>query len=277
MSVFEHVGSASHAQRPWSRVEERDGTVKITERKIGPISEIVSWVQGFKIGSVYQLTAVEGGCPFSGKYVAGGTNVDVGAEGVPGLALGERYYLIPSGDETGVSESEDGAEMDRRETIDVQPLEKPISEARFWRDSYPVTCEGNGTSGDALLAMKRVQLYMDAPTEAEAEKLRAKLTATEKKMAMKRLSGVEAFIVPAPVASLIFETRKKPDATGDVGKIVDAPDVSNVPIPSGFEWLCNGYKIEWSRGTGVYTVTESWLGAEKWDEDLYGKKKTGSE
>lgn len=274
MASFEFVGSASHAQRPWARTEGQDGTVKVTERKVGPIADIVSWVQGFKTGGVYELTATEGGCPFSGKYVGGGTSVEVGAEGVPGLAVGERYYLIPKGDSAGISGAESGSELDRRESLDVQPLEKPISEAKFWRNAYPQTCEGSGGGGDGLLAMKRVQLYIDASDEASAEALRGKLSSVEMKMAMKRLAGIEAFIVPAPTASLTYETTTKPSAVGDVGKVVTAPEVENVPVPGGFRWLCNGHKVEWSRGTGIYTVTTSWLGAETWDEDLYGKAAT---
>ena len=265
MAIFSNIGAIDRGESPWSMNVSSDGTVSITERKVGAVKDVVAWAKAFSIGTVYQLNASED-CPFSGYFIATGANVEVS---VAGTASGTRTYSQPGGESGGLS-SDEGAQFARTEKVDFSTIEKPVTSAKFWTDAFPATCEGNKNPTKAL---KQVQLYIDAPTEAEAEKIYNNFSdsSAQSKMASKLIAGIEAYLYPAPTASLSFETKQRQEVGGEVGKIVDAPELEHVSAPGGFEWLCNGDAVEWSSGTGVYTRTKSWIGANSWDKDLYEK------
>lgn len=269
MAVTEIKVASSRAENPWTYSVGADGTKTITERKCGTVEEMVNWAQAFVVGKVYSLTEL-GDCPFSGSWQACGARVDV----LPGkFATAERTYSIPRGDTVGL-ENVMPEDLAREEELDLNPIEQPITGAKFWRDAFPETCEGNGGTGDGLEALKRVQLYIDAPSKDEADKIKATFTSkAEEKMAKFRMSGVEAYMIPAPVASVTVERLKAPDAFSDICKIVSKPEFEKLSAPSGFEWLCSGGRVTWSRGTGKFVVTRTWQAAEHWDRDLYTEAK----
>lgn len=226
---------------------------------------MISWAKSFEIDKIYDLGKNED-CPFSGTWQACGAAVEVLSGG---LATASRSYTIPRGDSAGI-ENVMPEDLAREEELDFNPIEQPIAGAKFWRDAFPETCEGNGGDGDGLEALKRVQLYIDAPTKAEADKIKDTfVSGAEAKMAKFRMSGVEAYMIPAPVASVTVERLKAPDAFEDICKIVSGPEFESLATPSGFEWLCSGGKVSWSRGTGKFTVTRTWQAADHWDRDLY--------
>lgn len=263
MAIFSKIEGADHGESPWSMNVSSDGTISVTERKVGAVKDVVAWAKAFSIGSVYYLTASED-CPFPGYYIAAGASVEVS---VAGTASGTRTYSQPR-DQNGGLASE--APFARTEKVDFSTIEKPVTSAKFWTDAFPSTCEGNKNPAKAL---KQVQLYIDAPTEAEAEKIYNNFSNSraQSKMASKLIAGIEAYLYPAPTALISFETKKRQDFGGEVGKIVDAPELEHIGVPEGFEWLCNGDSVEWASGTGIYTRTKSWIGANSWDKDLYEK------
>lgn len=259
--------SRDYPENAWSFSKSPDGTIKLTRRTRGKATELAADASAIAPGSIVEVSS-DDTMPFSGTFVV--ESVSLEWDG-PGWATLTRVYSSKNnGGSFTLGGSEDKAEV--TEVLDVQTLEKPIATAPFWRDAFPETCEGSGA--DSLEAMKRVQLYIDAPTLKEAEEVKKtfKKTDAEMTMAKKRMQGIEAYYVPAPVLSRTETTTKVPTGVGsEVAKIVTRPDVDKVPVPSGMKWLGGGERITWN-GT-VYTYERTWIGADYWDEDLYKEAK----
>ena len=123
--------------------------------------------------------------------------------------------------------------------------------------------------------MKAVQAYIDANDHDKGVAAAKKILGYEPtdgtmKMAEKRMAGIEAYLVPAPTVSKSITTTKKPSNVGtNIAKIVSAPEVSHVPIPTKLQWLGGGERVTWN-GTS-FTHEQTWIGASEWDTDLYEK------
>lgn len=173
-----------------------------------------------------------------------------------------------SGSGGGDEESKPGSE-----TADMQTIEKPITDAPFWRDSF------GGSESAAASAMKYVQLYIDAEDMKKAE---AVISEAEKtypgnidaihKMIQYRLAGVESYLCPAPTVSKSTTSKTAPSGVGaGVAKIED-PGLKHLGIAGDFEWLGHGDRVTYDEQSKEFVREQSWLGAEVWDPGLYGEK-----
>lgn len=255
------------AEGTWSLSCDENGKMTLSKRTVGPIDQLAALAQQLasNVGLQKQVDA-----PFSGLWVCAGgeltpdTNIS--------WILTERFVRENSsgagGGESSSPESEEGS---------FQNIEKPLTSAPFWKKAD--SSEGTGSGGKA---MKIVQAYIDAddPAEAEAkldEWISASGAALNKdvilKMAEKRMAGVSAYYYPAPTLSKTTRSKTAPTSFGaHCGKIT-TPSLQHIPVPSGFQWLGGGDTLRWEGG--VYTRTESWIGADTWDPDLYGGNASG--
>lgn len=258
--------SRDYPENAWTYTKSADGTIKITRRTRGKASALATEASSWSPGAIIELSADET-MPFSGLFVQ--SDISLTWDG-PGWATLERVYSSINNGGSFVHGGDSVSEVN--EVLDVQTLEKPLTSAPFWREAYKPENEGTGTVYDGLEALKRVQLYIDAPTIQEAEKIKAtfKAKAIEAKMAKKRMQGTEAFYVPAPVLTRTETTSKRPSNVGaEVAKIVERPNIDHVPVPAGFQWLGGGERVTWN-GT-AFTREQTWIGADYWDRDLYGE------
>lgn len=255
------------AEGTWSLSCDETGKMTLSKRTVGSLEDLAGIAQQLagRVGLEVQISA-----PFTGLWVCAGgelapdTNIS--------WILTERYVRENSsgggggGDTT--PESEEG---------NFQNIEKPLTSAPFWKKVD--SSEGTGSGGTA---MKIVQAYIDAEDPAEAaakidEWIQQSGAALKKdvilKMAEKRLAGVSGYYYPAPTLSRTSRSTMPPTSFGaDCGRITK-PDMRHIPVPEGFQWLGGGDVVRWEGG--VYTRTQTWIGADSWDQDLYGGNASG--
>ena len=255
--------SMDDAEGTWSLSCDENGKMTLSKRTVGPLDGLATLAQQLagRVGREVQVDA-----PFTGLWVCAGgelapdTNIS--------WILTERYVRENSsggggGGESSTPESEEGS---------FQNIEKPLTSAPFWRKVD--SSEGTGSGG---AAMKIVQAYIDAEDPAEAatkidEWIQQSGAALNKevilKMAEKRMAGVSGYYYPAPTLTKTTRSTMPPTSFGaSCGKITK-PGMRHIPVPDGFQWLGGGDTVRWEGG--VYTRTESWIGADTWDPDLYG-------
>lgn len=254
--------SMDDAEGTWSLSCDENGKMTLSKRTVGPLDGLATLAQQLadRVGREVQVDA-----PFTGLWVCAGgelapdTNIS--------WILTERYVRESSsgggGGGSSTPESEEGS---------FQNIEKPLTSAPFWRKVD--SSEGTGSGG---AAMKIVQAYIDAEDPAEAatkidEWIQQSGAALNKevilKMAEKRMAGVSGYYYPAPTLTKTTRSTMPPTSFGaSCGKITK-PSMRHIPVPDGFQWLGGGDTVRWEGG--VYTRTESWIGADTWDPDLYG-------
>lgn len=265
MSIIAKPIGTDYPENAWSFTKSADGVIKLTRRTRGPADEMARLAEAWRPGVIVDLSG-DDTMPFSGAFVQ--SEVLLNWDG-PGMATLERVYSSLNNGGSFVL-GDDKSEVN--EVLDFQTLEKPLTDAPFWRD----TSGSEGTSSDGFTQakeMKAVQAYIDAESHEKGKAAAAKILGYEPsdktmKLAAKRMAGIEGYYVGAPTLSRSETTTTKPTKVGaEIGKIVSSPSVSHVPIPSGMEWLGGGERVTWN-GTS-YTHERTWIGAEKWDEDLY--------
>lgn len=84
-------------------------------------------------------------------------------------------------------------------------------------------------------------------------------------LAKKFFSGIESYIVGAPVARKTTRSYYTP-AVGSLGAI-GAP--AGFGLPSGYQWLKTADRAVRQGHRGKWERVEEWTGADKWDADLY--------
>ena len=255
--------SMDDAEGTWSLSCDENGKMTLSKRTVGPLDGLATLAQQLagRVGREVQVDA-----PFTGLWVCAGgelapdTNIS--------WILTERYVRENSSGEGGGG----GSSTPESEEGSFQNIEKPLTSAPFWRKVD--SSEGTGSGG---AAMKIVQAYIDAEDPAEAatkidEWIQQSGAALNKevilKMAEKRMAGVSGYYYPAPTLTKTTRSTMPPTSFGaSCGKITK-PSMRHIPVPDGFQWLGGGDTVRWEGG--VYTRTESWIGADTWDPDLYG-------
>ena len=254
-----------YPENAWSYSKGADGTIKLTRRTRGKASELAKEASAVAPGSIVDIVADET-MPFSGTYVV--ESVGLEWDG-PGWATLTRVYTSKN---NGGSFTLGENKSENNEVLDFQTLEKPLTSAKFWRESS----EGNMDDATAQAkGMKAVQAYIDAEDHAKGMAAARKILGYDMgevhlKMATKRMQGVEAFYVPAPVLTRTETKTSKPSKVGaGIAKITTNPDIEHVPVPAGFKWLGGGERVTWNGTAFIHERT--WIGAEEWDRDLYGE------
>lgn len=248
------------AENAYTFTRKKDGAETFIQRTRGPAEEMLERARELMPGGTGRHGVIE--------------SVSLNYDG-PGLATLEVAWAKNPWSSGGSAEGSESSPI-VNETLDVQTMEKPLAYAPFWQGCS----EGSWTGGrDQAKAMKAVQAYIDAPDESEGVAKVKEILGQDPsdgffKMAQKRMQGIEAYWIPAPTLSKsVSGASRVPANFGNSVGMVVTPDVSKVPIPkiggSEGEWLCSGERITWD---GVsFTHETSWIGAEKWDEDLYRK------
>lgn len=263
MAIIAKTIETDYPENAWTFTKASDGTIKLTRRTRGPAKEMAKLAQAFNPGAIVDLTG-DDTMPFSGPFVQ--SEASLNWDG-PGMATLDRVYTSLNNGGSFVL-GEDKSEIN--EVLDFQTLEKPLTDAPFWRKSS----EGSDTDPMAQAkAMKAVQAYIDAGDHekgkaAVKEILNKEASPALLTMAAKRMAGIEGFYVGAPTLSRSETKTTKPTNVGqEIGKIISDPDINHVPVPGNMEWLGGGERVSWN-GTS-YTHERTWIGAEKWDTDLY--------
>lgn len=254
--------SMDDAEGTWSLSCDENGKMTLSKRTVGPLDSLAVLAQQLadRVGREVQVDA-----PFTGLWVCAGG--ELAPDTTISWILTERYVRENSsgggGGESSTPESEEGS---------FQNIEKPLTSAPFWRKVD--SSEGTGSGGTA---MKIVQAYIDAEDPAEAatkidEWIQQSGAALNKdvilKMAEKRMAGVSGYFYPAPTLAKTTRSTMPPTSFGAACGKITTPSMRHIPVPDGFQWLGGGDTVRWEGG--VYTRTESWIGADTWDPDLYG-------
>ena len=255
--------SMDDAEGTWSLSCDENGKMTLSKRTVGPLDGLATLAQQLagRVGREVQVDA-----PFTGLWVCAGG--ELAPDTSISWILTERYVRENSSGEGGGG----GSSTPESEEGSFQNIEKPLTSAPFWRKVD--SSEGTGSGG---AAMKIVQAYIDAEDPAEAaakldEWIQQSGAALNKevilKMAEKRMAGVSGYYYPAPTLTKTTRSTMPPTSFGaSCGKITK-PSMRHIPVPDGFQWLGGGDTVRWEGG--VYTRTESWIGADTWDPDLYG-------
>lgn len=252
----------------WNYQKASNGQETLTRRDVGTLEECASRALAFSPG-----TKVSAEAPFAsgGLWTQDSATVEWDS---PIACVLVRVYVrnVPSSDGGGSGSGGDEGGDDEpvipesTTNASTQAIERPLTSAAFWADTFADDAES------AASAMKAVQAYvnaepgkeLEAATEAWSQAFDEKYRNPVMKMIEKKLAGVESYYYPACSFSKTTYSSEEPES-GVVGKISSAPEGA----PDGLEWLKNGDSKSWN---GAYwTHEESWLGADKWDEDLYGK------
>lgn len=269
--IIKEIDGVQEAEGAWTFRLAEDGKKTLVGRFSGAPETIAKMALSLSVGGGGSIPA--GWAPTDGNaWVL--VSAEASHESPVEAILTLTYAYVPA---DGGSGSGGGGTVDenREETADFQNIEKPLTAAPFWKSDS----EGSDLSDPvtATQAMKIAQLYIDADDISAAESELNKnieaqrlvpATSAIRAFIAKRLAGVEAFFYPAPTLSVSTQSAEPPSDFGaDVAKIVTAPDFKKIPVPEGFDWLGAGDRLTFSGG--VYTRERSYIGADKWDEDLY--------
>jgi hypothetical protein len=267
--IIQAIDGIREAEFTWTFRMGEDGKKTLTGRFVGSPETISKMALSLNFAGGFQPPK-DWPAPEGKTWAL--TQAEASRENMIEAQLAVTFVLVDYG--SGGSGPEGSVDENREETADVQNIEKPLTAAPFWT----FNSEADVKKGQAA---KIAQLYIDAESVDEAEKMLAETAAKKsidadgvaaiRKFIEKRLAGVEGFYYPAPTLSVKTESATAPDDFGvEVAKIVSKPDISKIPVPNGFEWLGGGDRLRYSGG--VFIRERTYIGADSWDRDLYKEK-----
>lgn len=133
--------------------------------------------------------------------------------------------------------------------------------------SYTKNSGGTGTIVDLWDLYKRATDAERAALRGDIDLGAAALVSMLDDLMQKHGAGVEAYLVPAPVARKTTRGPGAGSAAACGGRTTSAPFAI---APSGYQWLKTADRIIRQGPSSTWEQVEEWTGAKAWSADLYG-------